>query len=105
VEILELGRGASDERFISYLGEEDGYLITCDVAIARAPHLRAALVEAGIGAFFFAGRPDRNLLMWVELAVRRWVDITAYAHNNERPFLCGVPDRGVLRRLRVATRR
>lgn len=92
-------RGTPDEEIFRTLGAVGWYLVTADVAIARRPHQRAALIEAGIGAFFFTGRANRSLFDWVQLVVRRWPELVSYATGRERPFLCGVPDRGALRHI------
>jgi hypothetical protein len=94
-------RGTQDEEVFRTLGAVGWYLVTADLAIARKPQLRAALVQAGIGAFFFVGRADRNVFEWIQLVVKRWPHILEYASQHERPFLCSVPDRGTLRRLKI----
>jgi len=87
-------RGTKDEDVFRTLGAVGWYLVTADLGIARKPHLRAALVNEGLGAFFFTGRADRNVFEWIQLVVKRWPHILEYASHNDRPFLCGVPDRG-----------
>lgn len=94
-------RGTRDEDVFRTLGAVGWYLVTADLGIARKPQLRAALVNAGIGAFFFTGRADRNPFQWIQLVVRRWPDILGYASGRARPFLCGIPDRGELKRLKT----
>jgi hypothetical protein len=83
-----------------YLGERNWFLVTADISIARNPQQRSALVGAGIGAFFFTGKANRNPFEWVQLVVKRWEHILAYASAHEPPFLCGVPDRGALHRMK-----
>jgi hypothetical protein len=96
-----LPRGAKDEEIFTFLGDRQWYFVSADLKISRKPHQTAALLAAGIGAFFFTGRAQRDPLAWLQLVVRRWPDIRAYAAANRAPFLCGVPDRGVLRRLKL----
>jgi hypothetical protein len=94
-------RGTADQEVFRTLGTVGWYLVTADLAIARRPQQRAALVDEGIGAFFFTGRANRNPFEWIQIVVRRWPAILAYAASHDRPFLCAVPDRGVLARLRI----
>jgi len=89
-----------DELWLPEIGQRGWYLVTHDKRIPRKPAELQALIQAGAGAFVFTHRRKLTRWGWVELVVRRWAEITRWAEQHERPFVVGIPERGVLRRLR-----
>ena len=89
-----------DELWLPEVGQRGWYLVTHDKQIPRKAAQLQALVQAGVGAFVFTHRKKLARWGWVELVVRRWAEIRDWADRHERPFVVGIPERGVLRRWR-----
>jgi len=89
-----------DEVWLPEIGRRGWFLVTHDKRIPRNPPEAQALVQAGVGVFVFTHSKKLARWSWVELVVRRWSGIVGWAQHHDRPFVVGIPERGVLRRLR-----
>lgn len=94
-----LPRGTGDEQVFSFAAAEGWLLVTQDANIRRKPHQRAALIQAGIGAFILTGRAQRSVEDMMAFLLGRFTDINALAAATTPPFIFGVPDRGRIERL------
>jgi hypothetical protein len=88
-----------DETLFGFLAEKGWCLVSRDLRIARNPQQRRAILEAGIGAFFFTGRAVRSAFKMTTFVFERWEEIKQFASTEPKPFICAVPDRGNLHRL------
>jgi hypothetical protein len=88
-----------DETLFRFLADRAWCLVSRDLRITRNPQQRHAILEAGIGAFFFTGRASRSAFKMTMFVFERWEEIKAFADAERRPFICAVPDRGRLHRL------
>jgi len=84
--------------------ERGWYLVTRDKKIRPRPHEIDALLRSNVGAFTFTQKRDPLRWGWVELVVRRWVEIQEFADSHERPFVAGIPERGRIELVRSRTR-
>lgn len=94
-----LPRGTPDERIFAFAAEHEWLLVTQDVRIRRNPHQRAALMQAGIGAFILTGRTGRSVEQMMIFLLERFPAIVRAAAESRPPYIWGVPDRGRLERL------
>ncbi len=90
-------RGKSDEEVIQYAGARGWFFVTSNTDILRKPQERAAIIQHGVGAFFFTGRANRDRFDWLQLIVNRWKDMQAFAESTPKPFTAQVPDRGAIK--------
>jgi hypothetical protein len=94
-----LPRGTQDVTLFSKLGELGWFLVTQDKRIKRKKHELEALRQAGIGAFIFTGRAERDVDSMMVLLLRHFSEIQRLASETKRPFIFGVSDRGSFDRL------
>lgn len=89
-----------DSIWIPEVAKRKWILITRDKRIRTRPLESEALVKSGLCTFVFVQKRDPDRWGWVELVVRRWMDISAFADKEKRPFLAAIPERGGIERLR-----
>lgn len=89
-----------DVVWIPHVAASGWVLVTRDKRIRTRPLEAEALVRAGLSAFFFMQKRDPDLWGWVQLVVRRWREMQELERTAHKPFLMGIPERGVIRRLR-----
>jgi hypothetical protein len=89
-----------DEVWLPAIGERGWYLVTRDKKIRTRPHQIDALLRSNVGAFTFTQKRDPLRWGWVELVVRRWLEIQEFADSHERPFVAGIPERGRIELIR-----
>jgi predicted nuclease of predicted toxin-antitoxin system len=94
-----LPRGTPDEQVFEFAAARGWVLVTQDIRIRRNPHQRAALLQAGIGAFILTGRGGRSVEQMMIFLLERFPHILEAAAATRPPFIWGVPDRGRLDRL------
>lgn len=94
-----LPRGTNDLTLFSKLGELAWYLVTQDKRIKRKKHELEALRQAGIGAFIFTGRAERDVDSMMMLVLRHFNEIQKVATETKRPFIFGISDKGSFNRL------
>lgn len=94
-----LPRGTSDEEVFAFAAAQGWLLVTQDARIRRNPHQRAALLQAGIGAFILTGRGARSVEQMMIFLLERFPAIHEAATATIPPYIWGVPDRGRLERL------
>lgn len=94
-----LPRGTPDEQVFTFASAQGWILLTQDVRIRRNPHQRAALLQAGIGAFILTGRADRSVEQMMIFILERLPQIVEAARRSTPPYIYGVPDRGRIERL------
>lgn len=89
----ELPRGTEDRAMLEFLStKEDWFLVSQDSRIARHPHERATVLQAGIGAFFYTGRSERSVAQMMVLILETLPKIIEHAEHARRPFLVGISD-------------
>ena len=86
-----LPRGTSDEEIFSKLAELGWCLLTQDIKIKRHKHQRAAMIQAGIGAFIFTGRAEKSLEEMTIKILQHLDEIESLIRNTRRPFVFGSP--------------
>ena len=94
-----LPRGTDDIALFSRLGELNWFLVTQDKKIKRKKHELEALRRAGIGAFIFTGRAERDLDSMMMLVLKHFNEIQRLATETARPFIFGISDKGSFDRL------
>ena len=94
-----LPRGTDDMALFSRLGELGWFLVTQDKKIKRKKHELEALRRAGLGAFIFTGRAERDIDSMMMLVLRSFNEIQTLATETNRPFIFGISDRGSIDRL------
>jgi len=94
-----LPRGAADEVVFAFLAKNGWYWMSHDRRVVRNPHQRAAMVEAGIGAFILTGRVQRSATEMMAFVVSCMNTIVAHTTKVTRPFVIGISDRRVYDRL------
>jgi hypothetical protein len=75
------------------------FLVTQDKKIKRKKHELQALRRAGIGAFIFTGRAERDLDSMMMLVLKNFGEIQRLAAETARPFIFGISDKGSFDRL------
>lgn len=94
-----LPRGTPDEEVFAFAAAQGWLLLTQDARIRRNPHQRAALRQAGIGAFILTGRGGRSVEQMMIFLLERFPEILEAAVTTTPPYVWGVPDRARLERL------
>ena len=94
-----LPRGTPDQDLFSRLGELGWLLVTQDKKIKRKKHELEALRRAGIGAFIFTGRAERDVDSMMMLVLKHFQEMQRLADETTRPFVFGISDRGSIDRL------
>jgi PIN like domain len=94
-----LPRGTDDLTLFFRLGELGWFLVTQDKKIKRKKHELEALRRAGLGAFIFTGRAERNIDSMMMLVLRSFNEMQTLATETKRPFIFGISDRGSIDRL------
>ncbi len=87
-----LPRASSDESVLQFIAEKDWYFVSQDSKITKRPHERAALLQAGIGAYFYTGRAERSVDQLMVLILETLPKIKAHAATARRPFMMGITD-------------
>ena len=94
-----LPRGTVDQDLFSKLGELGWFLVTQDKKIKRKKHELEALRRAGIGAFIFTGRAERDVDSMMMLVLKQFNEMQRLAEETTRPFVFGISDKGSIDRL------
>lgn len=94
-----LPRGTVDQVLFSRLGELGWLLVTQDKKIKRKKHELEALRRAGIGAFIFTGRAERDVDSMMMLVLKHFQEMQRLADKTTRPFVFGISDKGSIDRL------
>ena len=94
-----LPRGTVDQDVFSRLGELGWLLVTQDKKIKRKKHELEALRRAGIGAFIFTGRAERDVDSMMMLVLKHFNEMQRLADETTRPFIFGISDKGSIERL------
>jgi hypothetical protein len=94
-----LPRGTDDITLFSRLAELGWFLVTQDKKIKRKKHELEALRRAGLGAFIFTGRAERDIDSMMMLVLKSFNEIQKLATQTKRPFIFGISDRGSIDRL------
>lgn len=94
-----LPRGTPDEEVFEFAASRGWFLVTQDARIARNPHQRAAMMQAGIGTFILTGRANRTVVEMMAFILDRLPPILEAAERSTPPFIYGIPDRAPLQRL------
>jgi PIN like domain len=94
-----LPRGTDDIALFSRLGELSWFLVTQDKKIKRKKHELEALRRAGIGAFIFTGRAERDVDSMMMLVLKHFNEIQRLATETAGPFIFGISDKGSFDRL------
>jgi PIN like domain len=94
-----LPRGTDDITLFSRLAELGWFLVTQDKKIKRKKHELEALRRAGLGAFIFTGRAERDIDSMMMLVLRSFNEMQTLATETKRPFIFGISDRGSIDRL------
>jgi PIN like domain len=92
-------RGTDDLTIFSKLSQLGWMLVTQDQNIKRKKHQREALKQAGIGAFIFTGRAERNVDSMMILILKHFEQMEKYAGSTKPPFIFGISDKGSIDRL------
>jgi len=93
-----LPRASSDQQVLRFLADhEDWYFVSQDSKISRRPHERAALLQAGVGAYFYTGRAERSVDQPMVLMLETLPQIKAHAARTKRPFMIGISDQKKLK--------
>jgi hypothetical protein len=82
-----------------WFGELDWFLVTQDKKIKRKKHELEALRRAGLGAFIFTGRAERDIDSMMMLVLKSFNEMQRLATQTKRPFIFGISDRGSIDRL------
>lgn len=101
---FELERGASDQEIYEFCAAHDWILVTGDWRMHRNKIQRAAMAQAGIGVFILTGKGNlskADLALFLHL---RMEGILSFARKNKPPFVVGVPQKGVIKPLKRASR-
>lgn len=98
------GQDAADEIIIHGAGERGWLLVTQDARMTRNPHQRAAILDAGIGAFAFIGTAtaQKSLRKMAAFVLDVTDEMIEKASVTKTPFIWGITDRKKFRRLDVA---
>ena len=94
-----LPRGTDDITLFSRLAELGWFLVTQDKKIRRKKHELEALRRAGLGAFIFTGRAERDVDSMMMLVLKSFNEMQTLATETKRPFIFGISDRGSIDRL------
>ena len=94
-----LPRGTDDITLFSRLAELGWFLVTQDKKIKRKKHELEALRRAGLGAFIFTGRAERDIDSMMMLVLKSFNEMQTLATETKRPFIFGISDRGSIDRL------
>ena len=94
-----LPRGTDDITLFSRLAELGWFLVTQDKKIKRKKHELEALRRAGLGAFIFTGRAERDVDSMMMLVLKSFNEMQTLATETKRPFIFGISDRGSIDRL------
>jgi PIN like domain len=82
-----------------WFGELGWFLVTQDKKIKRKKHELEALRRAGLGAFIFTGRAERDIDSMMMLVLKSFNEMQRLATQTKRPFIFGISDRGSIDRL------
>ena len=94
-----LPRGTVDQDLFSRLGDLGWFLVTQDKKIRRKKHELEALRRAGIGAFIFTGRAERDVDAMMMLVLKHFNEMQRLANETRPPFVFGISDKGSIDRL------
>lgn len=94
-----LPHNTPDVELFPEIARRGWFLVTQDERINRKPHERKAMTDAGIGAFIFTGRAVKSNLEMMRLVLRVLPEMYKHAARTNRPFVYGITDQGVFRRL------
>lgn len=94
-----LPRGTDDITLFSRLAELGWFLVTQDKKIRRKKHELEALRRAGLGAFIFTGRAERDVDSMMMLVLKSFNEMQTLATETKRPFIFEISDRGSIDRL------
>jgi hypothetical protein len=94
-----LPRGTDDLTLFSRLAELGWFLVSQDKKIRRKKHELEALRRAGLGAFIFTGRAERDIDSMMMLVLKSFNEMQTLATETKRPFIFGISDRGSIDRL------
>lgn len=89
-----------DALWIPEVAKRGWILAPRDKRIRKRPLEVQALAQSKLSAFIFMQKRDPDRWGWVELVVRRWIEVKDRAASERRPFVIGIPERGELVRLR-----
>jgi hypothetical protein len=95
------GQDAEDEVIIQGAAARGWILVTQDARMSKNPHQRAAILEAGIGAFAFIGTAtaQKSLRKMAAFVLDVADEMIEKASTTRRPFIWGITDRKKFRRL------
>ena len=86
-----MARGIPDEEVLAALaGRADHYLLSKDSDFHRKPHIKAALMSHGVGAFVITSHKNKTAADLVALITRAWPRIERCARKNKRPFVAKI---------------
>ena len=101
-QVEELGRGAMDEFIFEFLRRRpDWFLVTQDKQMRHKKHQCRAMLEAGLGVFILTGRAVKTNHKMVLLLLQCWDEIEKNAGRTSRPFIFGISDLRVFKRLDI----
>ena len=89
-----------DSVWIPEVAKRGWIVVTRDKRIRSKRAELDAILKSGLSMFVFVQKRDPDRWGWVELVVRRWKEIKAFAAAERKPFIGAIPERGVIERLR-----
>lgn len=92
-------RRTPDAEIFRLVAAQGWGFVTRDKDIRRDPHQRAALREAGVGAFFYTGSSKRTLDEQTILILRTIGAMEALAQRTLPPYIFSVSDQAKIERI------
>lgn len=83
-------RDIKDPALLLGLGERNWCFVTRDKHLRKRPNEARALIEGGVQAFLLTGAGNLRIWEVMQILVRRWDDMVAYALANAGPYVVGV---------------
>ncbi len=95
-----LPASTSDVEVFTFLRAKGWAWVTHDKGVKRKKHERAAILEAGVGAFVLTGSVRRSAVEILRFILDVLDEMQDYAQRTSPPFIYGISDRGKFERLR-----
>ncbi|MBI2774083.1 MAG: DUF5615 family PIN-like protein [Chloroflexi bacterium] len=91
---------APDTEWIPEVARRGWVVVTRDKHIRTRPLELDALRSHGLRVFIFSQKRDPDRWGWVELVVRRWLELKRFTETNGRPFVALIPEHGRIQKVR-----
>jgi hypothetical protein len=96
----QLPPSTPDVEMFAFLRDKAWAWVTHEPDVKRKKHERAAILEAGVGAFVLTGSVKRSAIEMLRFVLDVLDEMQEHARRTPPPFIYGVSDRGKFERLR-----